>query len=96
MKITVSVKSKLVLGNVCYEECSNYKQIRNGKVILHCRSSHIKNNKNNLMKNLLLNWSDKTLCSILACHLIRIVVGLLSLSQPNLKTNSGRDLHTHT
>lgn len=64
MKLTVSVKSELALGNVCYQEFSALKQVRNGKIIFHCRSRHLKNNKNHLMKNLPLSWSDKTACSM--------------------------------
>ena len=63
MKITISVKSELALGNVCYQEFSSLKQVRSGKIIFHCRSSHLKTNKNHLKKNLLLSWSDKTACS---------------------------------
>lgn len=64
MKITVSVKSELALGNVFYQEFSSLKKLRNGKVIFHCRSSHLKTNKNHLMKNLRLSWSGNTVYSM--------------------------------
>lgn len=62
MKITVSVKSRQALGNVCYQEFSSLKQVRNGKIVFHCISIHPKTNKNHLMKNWLLSWSDTAAC----------------------------------
>lgn len=61
MKIAVSVKSELSLGNVCNQEFSSFKHVRNGST---SRSSHFKTNKNHWMKNLLLSWSDMTICSM--------------------------------
>lgn len=61
MKITVSVKSELSLGNLCNQEFSSLKQLRNGST---SGSSHLKTNKNHLMKNWLLSWSDITICSM--------------------------------
>lgn len=98
MKITVSVKSELALGNVCYQEFSGLKQVRNGKIIFHCRSCHLKNNKNHLMKNLPLSWSDKTACSMfhfsMSSYQNSSWASFLFLWLV-LKTNNRRYLQTH-